>query len=81
MNQTTYCLQFYSCRYPPIDWHRINGVFNRTMTFRRDSDVVVRSFIFITQYDIKSLKKPNFVGLCPCLTLSSKYVMFTDMVT
>ena len=29
-------------RYPPINWHKINGVFNRTMTFRADSDVVVR---------------------------------------
>ena len=29
-------------RFPPIDWHRINHVFNRTMGFRRDSDVVVR---------------------------------------
>merc|ERR1719270_365035 len=29
-------------RYPPINWHRINGVFNRTMSFRLDSDVVVR---------------------------------------
>ena len=33
----------FSCRYPPINWHRINGMFNRTMTFREDSDVVVRS--------------------------------------
>ena len=29
-------------KYPPINWHRINGMFNRTMTFREDSDVVVR---------------------------------------
>ena len=29
-------------RFPPINWHKINGVFNRTMTFRSDSDVVVR---------------------------------------
>ena len=36
-------LPMLSCRYPPINWHRINGMFNRTMTFREDSDVVVRS--------------------------------------
>jgi len=29
-------------RYPPINWHKINHVFNRTMTFRKDSDVTVR---------------------------------------
>lgn len=32
-------------RYPPINWHKINHVFNRTMTFRKDSDVTVR-FLF-----------------------------------
>ena len=25
-----------------MNWHKLNKVFNRTMTFRRDSDVVVR---------------------------------------
>ena len=29
-------------RPPPINWQKINSVFNRTMTFRKDSDVVVR---------------------------------------
>ena len=29
-------------RHPPINWQKINSVFNRTMTFRKDSDVVVR---------------------------------------
>ena len=29
-------------KYPPMNWHKLNKVFNRTMTFRRDSDVVVR---------------------------------------
>ena len=29
-------------RHPPINWQKINSVFNRTMSFRRDSDVVVR---------------------------------------
>ena len=35
-------------RFPPIDWRRINHVFNRTMGFRRDSDVVVRSALGCT---------------------------------
>jgi len=29
-------------RHPPINWQMINGLFNRTMSFRKDSDVVVR---------------------------------------
>ena len=29
-------------RHPPINWQKINSVFNRTMSFRKDSDVVVR---------------------------------------
>ena len=32
-------------RYPVIDWTRLKGIFNRTMTFRRDSDIVVRKLI------------------------------------
>ena len=31
-----------SGKFPPMNWHKLNHVFNRTMTFRRDSDVVIR---------------------------------------
>ena len=29
-------------KHPLIDWKRLNGVFNRTMSFRADADIVVR---------------------------------------
>ena len=28
-------------KYPAIDWTRLEGVFNRTLSFRRDADVTV----------------------------------------
>ena len=38
-------------RHPPINWQKINSVFNRTMTFRKDSDVVVRHGYDDDDYD------------------------------
>ena len=32
---------FLGRKYPRIAWAKLNGIFNRTMTFRRDADVVV----------------------------------------
>ena len=29
-------------KYPPINWEKLNGIFNRTLGFRNDADAIVR---------------------------------------
>ena len=35
-------------RYPPIEWARLGGLFNRTLSFRSDADAVVTHGDFVT---------------------------------
>ena len=58
-------------KYPPINWEKLNGIFNRTLGFRNDADAIVRHGYY------ENLKKTQTTELPPNPTWTTKFDNYT----